>query len=68
MSVTQHMLLAGGGGAKVVGGQQEWTTPGSYSFTVPADIADANGTICIAMVAGGGAGGGCTISGYSGSG
>ena len=50
MSVTQHMLLAGGGGAKVVGGQQEWTTPGSYSFTVPADIADANGTICIAMV------------------
>lgn len=45
-----HQMLMGAGG--VGGGEEEWTTPGTYSWTVPADV-----TSISAVVIGGGAGG-----------
>jgi hypothetical protein len=46
------------------GGQQAYTTPGTYSFVVPAGVS----TICAVAIGGGGSGGGGDPSYYGGGG
>jgi len=54
MPIQQMLLGAGGGGAAAGVGQEEFTTPGTYTFTVPAGVTSVS-VVCIGSGGSGGA-------------